>query len=103
MLGREILFLKRLTRRVKHLLNFKKLKEAYDWDYESCTRCGSLHKIAYSVKDETWSDVCGSFKGILCLDCFIEQAAAKEINLTRDDFTWLSLCFNKVNCLIIDN
>lgn len=84
------LFLRRFKNRLKPLL---RLREMWDWEYESCERCGSCFKLAYSLRDEVWKDLCGSDDGCLCLNCVIEKAIENEITIKPEDLEWLSIFY----------
>ena len=64
----------------------------FKWPYESCKRCGKSFRIVWSVKDEFWYKVMqrkDNGGGSLCLDCFIELAENKDIELKEDDFNFI--------------
>ena len=79
---------KRLLRRLRHLLRFG---EIWRWKNESCERCGSCFKLAYSLRDETWNAIYGNENGCYCLDCAIAVAKRRGVRITADDVTWLAL------------
>lgn len=81
------IFVKRLFRRLKYILQFK---EMITWKYESCKNCGHCFKVCWSVKDSLWRSVMGvsdSGGGSFCVDCFIERARNKHINIMKNDIT----------------
>ena len=81
-------FFKRLKNRIKACFRFR---DMWTWNYESCERCGSCLRIAYTIQDEIWYIVYGSDKGCLCLNCFLELASEKNVTITPDHFKWLCL------------
>lgn len=84
----RISFLRRLKSRIKYVFRFRRM---WEWEYESCERCGSCFQIAYSVQDDKWIAVYGSSGGILCLSCFLELAGQKKVNIKPKDINWLCL------------
>jgi Na+-translocating ferredoxin:NAD+ oxidoreductase RnfC subunit len=76
------LILKRILRRIRYIFI---LRDLLSWEYESCERCGHCFRICWSVKDEKWIAVHGDDSGCLCIDCFIELAHAKNIEINNDD------------------
>ena len=82
------MFIRRLINRLKPLLRFR---EIWSWDYESCERCGSCFRLAYTVTNEKWQEVYGSERGCLCLSCFLELASLKDITVRPEDFMWLCI------------
>ncbi len=76
------LSIKRIFRRIKYVFLFRSLF----WKFESCQDCGHCFRLIWSVKDEIWKRVMGSDNGILCLDCFVERALKKKIELSKNDF-----------------
>jgi hypothetical protein len=77
--------LMRLMRRVKWLIvhqwNTLTLRQ---WPYESCKRCGKTFHLVWNVEDRYWREVMGVLDdsgGSLCLDCFIECAERRGINV----------------------
>lgn len=81
-------FLRRLKNRLKYVLDFKTI---WNWEYESCERCGSCFRLAYTLKNEAWDNVYGSSNGCLCLNCFLEKGAEKNFFIAPSDFEWLAL------------
>lgn len=92
-------FLYRLINRFKPIFRFR---EMWSWDYESCERCGSCFRLAYTMTNEKWKEVYGSENGCLCLDCFLKMAESKDIKISPEDILWLNI-FNgdKESCDII--
>jgi hypothetical protein len=77
------LVLKRIFRRIKYIFLFRNLF----WVNESCKDCGHCFRIAWLVKDEIWEKVMNDKNGgSLCIDCFIERAEKKNIELSKEDF-----------------
>lgn len=95
------MFLRRFFNRLKPLLRFS---EIWDWDYESCERCGACFKLAYTFRDDLWLVLYGSEDGCLCLNCALEKAINKGVFIAPADFEWLSLfygdngCFDIIKC-----
>lgn len=82
------LIVKRIFRRFCYIF---KIRELIIWPYESCERCGHCFHICWTAKDDKWIEVYGNENGCLCLDCFIELANAKNIDITQDDIEFMKL------------
>ena len=68
---------------------------SYDWEFESCDKCGRCYRVAWTIRDDLWRQVVGEAEITLCLDCFIELAERKGIRVQKRDFEWLAL-FSKL-------
>lgn len=61
-----------------------------DWKYERCQKCLRDQRLAWSVNKELWNKVAKDWiKKTLCLECFLEMADSKRIEVKRDNFTYL--------------
>lgn len=56
------------------------------WDGESCDMCGRCYRFFYEVKNEVWMKINNTDKGCLCLECLIEKANRKGIEIRKADF-----------------
>jgi hypothetical protein len=88
--------IKRIFRRIKYVFT----KELFEWPYESCRRCGHCFKVQWNVRDEKWKEVIGVLDeggGSFCIDCFLEIADNKYVEIKPSDFTILEYFdpFNK--------
>jgi hypothetical protein len=75
----------RILRRIRYVFV---LNDLLIWEYESCQRCGHCFRICWSVKDEIWKkvmNVTDDGGGSLCVDCFVELACAKNIEIKDED------------------
>jgi len=78
------LIVKRTLKRIRYLFIGR-----YVWEYESCQDCGKCFRIAWTVSDDIWQKVMerdDDGGGSLCVDCFIERVARKNIKVFRADF-----------------
>lgn len=84
-----IMLLKRFYRRVKWLLFYQWYSLTLNsWSYESCKICGKSFRIRWNVKDTYWKkvvNVSDSGGGSLCVDCFLELAEKKLIQIKSSD------------------
>jgi hypothetical protein len=87
------IILKRIIRRIKYVFYFREL---VTWKYESCERCGHCYKLLWSTTDKIWFEVHENMNGCLCLDCFIELAKRKKIELNEDSIKLLEI-FNPLD------
>ena len=78
---------RRFKNKIKYLFNLHSLL----WENESCMDCGHCFRIAWTIKDDVWMRVMGNGGGCLCLDCFIERAERKGVQVVASDFEWLSV------------
>lgn len=92
-LGRLQIFARRLRRRLLHLLSFR---EQWEWEYESCERCGSCFRLAYDLCDDAWQHLYGSDGGCLCLSCAIVQAEERGRIIRPEHIHWLALFYPDV-------
>ena len=86
-------FTRRFNNRLKPLLKWSTI---WNWEYESCERCGSCFRLAYAVKDEVWDSIYGSSGGCFCINCLVEVGEEKGVVVKPEDFEWLML-FNGDN------
>jgi len=58
---------------------------------EICKKCGREQRIAWSVTNDLWEAVVSpEFKNkTLCLECFLEMADEKEVDIKLKDFVFL--------------
>lgn len=80
------MFCKRILRRIRHIPKF--LYEAWKWEYETCTECGTAFRIMWHIKDEIWEKVTGVADGgggSYCLDCFIKKAEKQGVKINAED------------------
>ncbi len=75
--------LRRFLARLKPLW---RIREIFDWYYETCDLCGSDYRLAIHIKERIWIKVNGRSEGTLCMDCFIKTAQKKNVQLTLNDF-----------------
>jgi len=92
------LFIKRLYRRLKFAFRFK---EMYTWEYESCNLCGINYRLPIGIVDKTWLAVNGKSEGCLCVNCFLQLAQEKGIEITIDDIERLYVFNPDANCFYI--
>ncbi len=83
--------LSKLTRRFKKKVKYLANLRSFFWECESCMDCGHCFRIAWTIKDEVWMSVMPDDGGCLCLDCFIERAEQKGIQIMASDFDWLAI------------
>lgn len=81
---------KRLYRRVRWLLlsQWRTLSLAA-WEYESCQHCGKSFRVRWTVQDQYWLAVVGvedSGGGSYCVDCFVELALRRGVNVPEDAY-----------------
>ena len=86
-------FLYRLRCRIR---NCFRIRDMWQYDYESCGRCGNNFNVAYILYDKKWVEIYGNDGGCLCVDCLMDMANKKGIFLKKEDFRWLCL-FNNGN------
>jgi len=69
----------------------QKIEKYITWKYEVCRKCGRKQRMAWSVKDSLWEKVVPkNFKDkVLCLECFLEMADQRHINVRSEDFNFL--------------
>ncbi|KKN24941.1 hypothetical protein LCGC14_0889890 [marine sediment metagenome] len=85
-------FLRRFKNRIKPLF---RLRELWEWEAESCNRCGSCFKLAYSLTDAAWNALYGSDGGCLCLNCAVEMAEEKGVEVRAEDVLWLCIMLSE--------
>ena len=63
----------------------------WNWNYESCDRCGSCYKLLTDWSDELWVKINGSKFGCLCPECVISIAQERKIEINKNDIEliWL--------------
>ena len=91
LIGGGLRLLRRLPRRIRHAF---RVREMFEWEYESCERCGACFSLCYQVRDDLWVRVYGSDGGCLCLGCFLSRASKSGISVHREDFVILSFALN---------
>lgn len=91
------LFIRRLCNRFKSVLRFR---EMWEWEMQTCSKCGCLMSTSYNVKDSLWNKYSGFDKGdgCLCLDCFLVKMRKAGINY--DDIEHFALITDVNNCTI---
>lgn len=52
-----------------------------EWDGETCHICTREQRLAWSVSDDIWESVMGDYKQVVCLECFLHNAAIKGISV----------------------
>ncbi len=62
-----------------------RLQEIFTNEYESCDRCGRCYNVPCNMQDTVWLQINGSESGCLCLECIVELAQKKGIQLSVDD------------------
>lgn len=57
------------------------------WQYEceSCDNCGRCYNLVGYWDDNKWLSVNGQEGGCLCVECFLELADIKNINISSQD------------------
>lgn len=79
-----------LVRLFKRIISINLIK-LYTWEYESCFKCGSLYRIVYYLKDDIFMKITGNDNHCYCLECILNIAEKKNIQITIDDFVRLWL------------
>jgi len=81
-------FLRRLRNRLRPIFRFK---EIWNWEAETCDRCGSCFHLAYNLRDDVWIKINGSETGCLCFNCVVAVALLRGIALSREDIEFMFL------------
>ena len=77
-----LLFIRRFLRRLKYAF---RLHEMWQWQYESCTKCGLNYRMVIWVRTEKWLKVNEKEQGCLCPSCFFQIAQEKMIEISCKD------------------
>ena len=56
----------------------------FPWRFEICKQCGRNNVVGFRVTDSMWERVTDDMEGVLCIWCFDEMAAAKDIDWTEE-------------------
>ena len=75
------LFVRRFCRRLRFTFRFR---EMWDWEYESCNRCGINYRLPIDVQNDVWIVVNGKEGGCLCVNCFLQIAEEKGFIVKKE-------------------
>ena len=95
-----LLFIKRFFRRLRYCF---RLEEMWKWEYESCNNCGINYRLPIGIRDDIWLKVNGKEEGCLCINCFLQIAEKKEVEIKKEyidklyKFNPKGLCFDIIN------
>lgn len=85
-MNKLLYYFKRIFIRLKFTLKLKEIYHQNNNLEQICKKCSNTTKFDFNVSDELWNRVTNNYNYVLCLNCFVNEASKRNIELNINNF-----------------